>query len=107
MTTFIKILLPIILFIISNDLEAKTSTKQDEKVDVKCFVELVGGREMVSFWNVSQNKASNLSNSITGHKVMLPGSKQKVKIYKVYECILSKADFTGSRAKIVDGETAR
>ncbi|NQY87313.1 MAG: hypothetical protein HRT51_06085 [Colwellia sp.] len=105
MTTFIKILLPIILFIISNDLEAKTSTKQDKKVDAKCFVELIGGGEMVSFWNVSQNKVSNLSKSITGHKVMVPGSKQKVKIYKAYECVLFKADFTGRRAKIVDAET--
>ncbi|MBL4822035.1 MAG: TapY2 family type IVa secretion system protein [Colwellia sp.] len=107
MTTFIRILLPMILFMISNELEAKTSTKQDKKVDAKCFVELVGGGEIVSFWNVSENKVSGLSKSITGHKVMVSNSKQKVKIYKTHECVLLKDDFTGSRAKIVDAETAR
>ena len=38
---------------------------------------------------------------------MVPGSKQKVKIYKTHECVLSNDDFTGSRAKIVDSETGR
>lgn len=79
----------------------------DKKVDVKCFVELVGGGEMVSFWNVPQRKVSRLSKSITGHKVMLPTSKQKVKIFKTHECVLLNDDFTSSRAKAIDSETAR
>lgn len=88
-------------------IEAKQPEKKDKKVDVKCFVELVGGGDMVSFWNVSTSKASSLSKSITGRKVMVPNSKQKVKIYKAYECALLKDDFTGSRAKSVDAKTAR
>jgi hypothetical protein len=88
-------------------IEAKPSKKTDQKVNVKCFVELVGGGEMVSFWSVPQNKVSNLSKSIVGHKVMLPNSKQKIKIYKAHACVLLKDDFTDSRARIVDEKTAR
>jgi hypothetical protein len=38
---------------------------------------------------------------------MLPGSKQKIQIYKTHECVLSSDDFTGSKAKLVDRKTAR
>lgn len=92
---------------LSSIIEAKPSEKEGKKVDVKCFVELVGGGEMVSFWNVSQNKISSLSKSITGHKVMAPNSKQKIKIYQVHECVLLNDDFTGSKAKMLDATTAR
>ncbi len=87
-------------------IEAKQSKKEGKKVDVKCFVELVGGGEVVSYWNVSQKKVTSLSKSITGRKVMLPNSKQKVPVYKVHECVLLSESFTGSRAKIVDAKTA-
>lgn len=107
MTTFIKILLPTILLIISNNLEAQAPTKKDKKVDAKCFVELVGGGEAVVFWNISSKKLSALPDSIIGHKVALPSSRQKVEIYKVHECALLKGDFKGSKARIVDENTAR
>lgn len=104
MTTFIKILLPTILLIISNNLEAQTSTK---KVDAKCFVELVGGGETVTFFNITEKKLTSLSKSIIGHKIAPPGMKKKVKIYKAHECVLLKDNFKGSKAKIVDAKTAR
>jgi hypothetical protein len=88
-------------------IEAKAPVNKDKKVDVKCFVELVGGGEVVSFWNVSTSKVSRLSKSIAGQKVTVPNSKQKVKIYKVHECALLKDDFTNSKAKRVDARTAR
>ncbi len=88
-------------------IEAKQSKKEGKKVDVKCFVELVGGGEMVSFWNVSENKVSSMSKSTVGRKVMLPNSKQKVKVYKTHECALLGDSFTSSRAKTIDAETAR
>lgn len=95
------------LLMFSLVIEAKPSDKKDKKVDVKCFVELVGGGETISFWNIPTSKVANLAKSITGHKVSVPNSKQKMKIYKAHECALLKDDFTGSRAKIVDAETAR
>lgn len=107
--TSMKVIPLVTMLALSFVVEAKASEKKDKKVDAKCFVELVGGGEIVSFWYVPQNKVANLSKSITGHKVMVPSpqSKQKVKIYKAHECVLLKDDFTGSRAKMVDAETAR
>jgi len=107
MNILVKILPLVSLLSVSYAVEANSKEKQDKKVDAKCFVELVGGGERVVFWNIPSKKLSGLSKSITGHKVMVPNSKQKVKIYKAHECVLLKDDFTSSRAKIVDGETAR
>jgi len=105
-----KVLPLMTMLVFSLYIEAKPLEKvkkEGKKVDVKCFVELTGGGEMVSFWNVSQNKISSLSKSITGRKVIAPNSKQKVKIYKAHECVLLNDNFTGSRAKNVDATTAR
>jgi len=102
-----KVIPLVIMLAFSFVIEAKPTEKKDKKVDVKCFVELVGGGERVSFWHIPSKKLSGLSQSITGHKVMVPNSKQKVKIYKTHECVLLKDNFTGSRAKIVDAKTAR
>jgi hypothetical protein len=90
-------------------IEAKSSGKEkaDKKVEVKCFVELVGGGETISFWHIPNNKVSNLAKSIAGHKITVPNSKQKVQIYKTHECVLSKENFIGSRAKAVDSKMAR
>ena len=108
--TSMKVLPLMTMLMFSLFIEAKPLEKvkkEGKKVDVKCFVELAGGGEMVSFWNVSQNKVSSLSKSITGRKVIAPNSKQKVKIYQAHECVLLNDDFTGSKAIMVDATTAR
>jgi len=107
MNIYIKVLPLVTLLALSYSTEAKSKEKQSKKVNVKCFIELVGGGDMVSFWHVSQKKVSSLSKSIIGRKVMLLNSKQKAQIYKAYECVLSTDNFTNSRAKIVDAKTAR
>jgi hypothetical protein len=107
MNTFMKILSLMAVLSFSFVIEAKTQVKQDKKVDAKCFVELVGGGETITFWNISSKKLSSLSKSITGRKVMVANSKQKVKIYQSHECVLLKNNFSGSRAKAVDAKTAR
>ena len=105
--TIMKIIPLMTMLACSLVVEAQETVKEDKKIDVKCFVELVGGEQIISFWNIPTSKVSSLSKSITGHKIMVPGSKQKVKIYKTHECVLSNDDYTGSRAKIVDSETGR
>jgi len=88
-------------------IQAKPLENVHKKVDAKCFVELVGGGESIIFWNIPSKKLSSLSKSITGHKIMVPNSKQKVSIYKTHECVLLKEDFKGSRAKLLDEKTPR
>ncbi len=97
----------ICVFTFALTVEAKVKNKENKNVDMKCFVELVGGGDIISFWHIPKSKASNLAKSIKGHKIAVPNSKQKTKIYRVYECTLLKDDFTTSRAKMADKETAR
>jgi|GEM_PF-1051318 len=107
MSTYLKLLFLAALIMLSCGLEAKSPAKQDKKVDAKCYVELIGGGEMITFWNIPSKKLSGLSKSIVGHQVMKPKTKQKAKIYKAYECVLLKNEFSTSKAKIVDAKTAR
>ena len=107
MTTFIKILLPIILFIISNDLEAKTSTKQDKKVKAKCHVVLVGGNEAIKFWRIQPSQLSKLPNQVEGKKVSTHKSLDKIKVYRAFECVLEGNDFTSLKARTLDQNTPR
>lgn len=107
MNTFYKALLSVLLLLAINSVAAKSSSNQQKKVDAKCFVELVGGGETVTFFNISEKKLASLSKSIVGRKVLALGRKQKVKIYNAHECVLLKDNFTNSRAKIVDAKTAR
>lgn len=107
MNVFVKVLPLTVLLAFSFTIEAKTSIKQERKVDAKCFVELVGGGETITFFNIQERKLSSLSKTIVGHKVSPLSTDKKVKIYKAHECVLLKANFKGSKAKIVDAKTAR
>jgi len=88
--------------------EANSAVKQkNNKIDVKCYVELIGGTKTITFWNISSKKLLGLSNAIVGRKVMVVNSKKKVNIFKSHECVLLEDDFTSSNAKLLDAETAR
>jgi len=107
--TTMKALPLVTMLVLSIAVDAKSSNKNNsgKTVDVKCFVELVGGGETISFWNVPSSKVSDLAGSISNRKIPSPTSKQKVKIFKAYECVLLNESFTGNRAKTVDSKTAR
>jgi hypothetical protein len=107
MNSFLKMISLSALLAFSCSATAKSETKQSNTVDTKCFVELVGGGEMISFWNIPSKRLPSLSKSIVGHKVVMTGTNQEVKIYKAHECVLLNDDFSSSRAKLVDSETAR
>lgn len=107
MNIFVKVLPLTVLLVFSFPIEAKKSIKKERKVDAKCFVELVGGGETITFFNITEKKLTSLSRLIIGHKITPPGMKQRVKIYKAHECVLLKDNFKGSKAKIVDAKTAR
>lgn len=107
MNAFMKLLSVSSLLLLSYVLEAKAPAKVDKKVDAKCFVELLGGGEKIVFWHISSKKFPSLASSIVGKKIPTYGSKHKVKIYKAYECVLQKDDFSSSRAKALDAKTPR
>ena len=119
MNTFIKTLPLLTLLAFSYSVSAKAPAKalaqaaaqapaqEDKKVDAKCFVELFGGGEQIIFWHIPSKKLPNLVSSIVGKKVPTNTSKQKVKIYKAYECVLQKDDFASSKAKALDAIAER
>lgn len=107
-TSSVMKILPLLTVLAFNlPVEAKSSQKDNTKVDVKCFVELVGGEETISFWNIPSHQASNLVNTVAGQKVSIPHSKQKGVIYKANECVLLKDNFSGNKAKMLDDKIAR
>ena len=53
--TSIKIIPLLTVLACSLVVEAKGAAKEYKKIDVKCFVELDGGRRIVSFWNIPTN----------------------------------------------------
>ena len=83
------------------------SASDNNKVNIKCYVSLVNGNEIISFWSVSQNKMQKLKDNIIGKKVQPVNSKKKVKIYKAYECVLEDNTFESSKARLLDNKTPR
>lgn len=85
----------------------------ERSVNVKCFVELVGGGEAISLWFIKPSLLKNLAHSIVGRET-LPltnngqiNSKKKLTIYKTKECVLEEDDFRSARAKAMDEDTPR
>ncbi len=110
MKAFIKISIITKSFLItalvfSVNIFAAQNTTQN--VDVKCFVELVGGGELISFWTAPKNKLKKLAKNIVGKSVMTSSAKNKKIIYKVYECVLLTKKFKGDKARQLDEETPR
>ncbi|WP_440874357.1 TapY2 family type IVa secretion system protein [Thalassotalea sp. PLHSN55] len=90
---------------------AKQSTNaannDNQKVSVKCYVELVGGGETISFWKIKSKNVSQLKTAIVGQKVHVAGKKQKAQIYNGIECVLVEKEFSNARAKALDKATPR
>jgi len=110
MNVFLKTLPLAGLLALNFSSEASPSAKQEQDnktIDVKCYVELLGGGELITFWNISSEKLPTLSTSIVGRMVLTTQTKHKVEIYKSHECILLDDKFTSSNAKNLDAITAR
>ncbi|KGJ87272.1 TapY2 family type IVa secretion system protein [Colwellia psychrerythraea] len=85
----------------------KRATKMDETVDAKCHVALIDGSETILFYHVYSNKFPKLANEIVGKRVLTQKSNEKIKIYRVYECVLDNDDFTKANSKTLDMKIER
>lgn len=79
----------------------------NKKLDAKCHVTLVDGTEAIQFWLTKSDGLSKLANHIIGKKVTKQKSRDKIKIYKVYECVLEGDKFTSLKAQSLDKKTPR
>jgi len=78
-----------------------------KKVNVKCHVALVDGKETIQFWRTKSDGLAKLTKHIVGKKVSVQNSLDKVKIYKAYECVLEGGEFTSLKAQSLDMRTPR
>jgi hypothetical protein len=92
---------------------AKDAEINEKAVNVKCFVELVGGGETISLWLVKPSQLKTLSQTIIGQEILLipnykyTGNQKKATIYKTKQCILEGKQFRSPRARVMDKELPR
>ena len=89
-------LLLVLSFLSVGSYAAKNDNK---KVDVKCYVELLGGEQTIYLGHVKKRELKNLSKTLVNRKILTPFSRQKKQVYKVFECSLENKDFNSSKAR--------
>lgn len=98
---------------ISNVANAESTEVNEQSVYAKCFVELVGGGETISFWLVKPSELQSLSTAIVGKETLLvlnaqkKGSNKTVTIYKTKQCVLDTEQFSSPRARVMDQKYLR
>ena len=76
--------------------EAKNIDQQ--KIDVKCHVELHGGKQVIYLAYIKEKKLAGLDKSLINRKILTAGSNEKMTVYKVFECKRSEDQFASSKA---------
>jgi len=94
-------------FILQTNVMAKQPEKKETKSELKCHVELVGGRDIIHFAKVPTKKVSSIAHVLTGTKIKTGFSKKQQTIYKVNECVGLNDKFITGVAKQRDEDTAR
>ena len=68
------------------------------KADVKCHIELVGGKQLIYFASVKESQVNKLVDTLANRKVPTPFSKERQQVYRAFECVLLKAKFSSVKA---------
>jgi hypothetical protein len=93
--------------LISQPSEANSSKEQKgSRVEMKCYVELVGGVDTIYRAVLSKNKLLGLEKYLVGNKISIAGEKKKQIIYSVIECRRYKENFTSASARLAEENTA-
>jgi hypothetical protein len=85
--------------------QANTSFASKDKVikpidiEMKCYVELVGGGETIRFTNTPYRNIKELTHVLMGQKIKLNSESSGKTLYKVKECVPLKDKFKGRRAQ--------
>ncbi|TWX66553.1 TapY2 family type IVa secretion system protein [Colwellia sp. C1TZA3] len=77
------------------------------KVDVKCHIELVGGKPLIYFASVKESRVNKLVDTLANRKVPTPFSKDRQQVYRAFECVLLKAKFNSVKANQLFDEQPR
>lgn len=102
----IKVFIQTVLLLVgitSANAEPLLNSSSDNKVNIKCYVELLGGDHIVYYNHniLIQNKAS-YKQTLLGKDISSRYTSDKKIIFKVIECKETKAAFKDISAKSVD-----
>lgn len=83
-----------------------------KNISVKCYVELIGGSETISFWRIEPSLFTRFPMAIVGQDVfILPKPKDSVNkkgtVYKAKECTLVENEFSSIIAKTIEKRVPR
>ena len=81
--------------------------KQENKIEVKCHVELFGGNETIYFRVLDSKQLVKLPKELVNREVLTSLSKTKQKIYKVHECVLLTDNFSSLKSQLIDEKMTR
>ena len=87
--------------------QAAPKHNNDTKVELKCYVELYGGKETIYFASVSLRNVKGFAQQLSGSSVLTSVAKGKQKIYKVNECVSLIEKFRSAQARQIDERTVR
>lgn len=85
----------------------KRASKKNETLDAKCHVALIDGSETIIFFHIYSDQFPKLSNDIVGKRVQTQKSVERIKVYRVYECVLDEDNFTKDSSKALDKKIER
>lgn len=85
------------------------ATDQNQKVEVKCYLELVGGGFSINHYHLPLLSKSNKIDTDLIHSipVMANGSKEKRSVYEVKECVLANKKFKNKAARSAEQKQLR
>lgn len=78
-----------------------------QRFDIKCHVDLVGGGDAIYFVTMPRNDIELVRLSLPGQSVPLAGFKNNRTVYKVVECTQLNSKFKKNRSQLVDKATLR
>jgi len=80
---------------------------KEDRAELKCHVELLGGNEVIYFVNANKNEGLNMVKKLSGKSITVSGSRKKQKIYRVKECTDLHGRFKSDLANQLDADTVR
>ena len=86
---------------LSFSVNAAKNEKAEKNIDVKCHIELNGGRESIYFATINENALKNLDKRLINRKIPTVYSKAKQQVNQVYECVKMTDDFSTAQARVL------
>jgi hypothetical protein len=99
--------IPLLFLSKHSQAEQRKSDRAEMKIEIKCLVELYGGKETLYFAKINKAYQHSFAESLIGEMMTTPIAKGQQRIYKATECIPLNDDFSTRHGQEVDKHTVR